>query len=252
MLNFNFDLDMIKKFVQCVENAVSDDIVEDVTKNDLRITNSVPSRIWDFIFSNLIRECSSEDFIPIVTIRGPWKMVIVYEKTTNCIFTFMREKRFLQLKKQQHKRKHMHYIDILSKQFNDKLKANNEQMSMYPIENKFSDFDKLNLLAKNLLKDLGSNVSIVKNHVLVLFDSFNHQLMSIRAVMITPNLEIADGCEEDWSQYIRNDSVVVSKITDKKLPENNPNRGLKLTAKATAKQKKHNIKFNDQSSENIK
>ena len=179
-------------------------------------------------------------------------MVIVYEKTTNCIFTFMRENRFLQLKKQQHKRKHMHYIDILTKQFNDKLKVDNEQISMYSTENNFTDSNKLNLLVKNLLKDLGSNVSIVKNHVLILFDSFNNQLMSIRAVMITPNLEIADGCEEDWSPYIRNDSIVVPKITDKNLPENNPNRGLRLTAKATAKQKKHNLKFNDQSSENLK
>ena len=51
-------------------------------------------------------------------------------------------------------------------------------------------------------------------------------------------LDIAQNSEQDWSQYITADeSTVVEKVANPNAPENQPNRGLRLTAKAMARQK---------------
>ena len=60
----------------------------------------------------------------------------------------------------------------------------------------------------------------------------------IRAVKVTPNLEIAQNSEQDWSKYISvNESFVVDKVANPEAPENKPNRGLTLKPKALARKK---------------
>ena len=74
--------------------------------------------------------------------------------------------------------------------------------------------------------------------MLVLFDTVGYQLTHVRAVMVTPSLDIAQNSEQDWSQYIAADeSTVVEKVPNSNVPGNQPNRGLHLTAKAMARQK---------------
>ena len=50
----SFSPDLIAKIVRCVEDAVGDDIQADVQRNDLQTQNSVPSRIWDLLNTNII------------------------------------------------------------------------------------------------------------------------------------------------------------------------------------------------------
>lgn len=79
---------------------------------------------------------------------------------------------------------------------------------------------------------------MVRHHVLVLFETVGYQLSHIRAVKVTPNLDIARNCEQDWSQYISTtESSVVEKVSHPEAPENQPNRGLTLKPKAMARQK---------------
>lgn len=54
--DMSFPSELIAKIVRCVEDAVGDDILADVRRNDLRTTNSVPSRIWDLLNTNLIKK----------------------------------------------------------------------------------------------------------------------------------------------------------------------------------------------------
>ena len=162
--------------------------------------------------------------------------MVIFEKSSQCILTFMREKRFTELCKRQRQRKRMHYIDMMARQFNQDLLADQQQLCLIPHE--FSDEERLAELVQTLLRDLGSNVDIVRHHVLVLFDTVGYRLTNIRAVMVTPSLDIAQGSEHDWSMYINADeSIVVEKVSDPAAPENNPGRGLSLTAKAMARKK---------------
>ena len=231
-----FPSELTTKIVHCVEDAVGDDILTDVQQNDLRTTNSVPSRIWDLLNSNLIKRLETEECTIASTHRGPWQMLIIFEETTRCIFTFMREKRFSELQKRQHSRARMHYLDMLTRQFNKELLADQNQMSLFT--HQFSDEDRLSELVQLLLLDLGGDAEVVRNHVLVLFDTVGYQLSHIRAVKVTPNLEIAQNSECDWTKYISaNASNVVEKVAHPEAPENQPNRGLSLKPKAMVRKK---------------
>lgn len=232
----SFSSNLVTKIVHCVEDAVGDDIQADVRRSDLQTRNSVPSRIWDLLNTNLIKTLETENCTIAKAHRGPWEMLVIFEKTNQCIFTFMREKRFAELQRRQQNRKRMHYIDMLARQFNKDLLADQQQLSFIP--HKFSDEERLAELVQTLLHDLDSDTDIVRHHVLVLFDTLDYQLTHIRAVMVTPSLDIAQGSEQNWSQYIQTKtSVIVEKVINPKAPENHPNRGLSLTAKAIARKK---------------
>lgn len=231
-----FPSELIEKIVCCVEEAVGDDILSDIQVNNLRTTNSVPSRIWDLMNTNLIQKLDTADCTIAIAHRGPWQMIIIFEKSTQCIITFMREKRFSELQKRQHSRVRMHYLDMLTKQFNNELLADQQQIALFP--HSFSDEDRLAELVQTLLHDLQGDVAVVRNHVLVLFETVGFQLTHIRAVKVTPDLEIAQNSEQDWSKYISaNESFIVDKVAHHEAPENKPNRGLALKPKALARKK---------------
>lgn len=234
--NISFSTELIAQIVHCIEDAVGDDIRADVRQHNLQTTNSNPSRIWDFLNTNVIKALDTEDCTIAKTHRGPWEMLVVIEKSTQCILTFMREKRFAELRNRQRKRVHMHYLDMLTKQFNRDLLSNQQQLSFIP--HVFSDEERLAELIQTMLCDLGGNREVVRHHVLILFETIGYQLTHVRAVMVTPSLDIAQNCEQDWSQYITADeSTVVERVANPNSPSNQPNRGLTLTAKAVARQK---------------
>lgn len=252
MLNseMDFPVVLVKKIVQCIEDAVSDDILTDIRKNDLRTRNSIPFRIWDLINTSLIKELEPYDCAVAIAHSGPWGMAVIFEKSTNCIFTFMREQRFSFLRKNQRYRNRMHYLDMLSSHFNNELLSDQQQLALYP--HTFPDANEIGKRIQQMLHDLQSDVSIVRHHVLVLFNTSGYRLTNIRAVKITPNLDIAKGCDANWSQYITaRESSVVEKVENPASPENNPNRGLKLKPKAIERQKrmpKRRIDQNEQAS----
>ncbi len=250
-VEMNFSSELIAKIVRCVEDAVGDDILTDILANDLQTRNSVPARVWDLMNTNLIKALETEDCKVAKAHRGPWEMLIIYEKTSQCIFTFMREKRFAELRKRQQKRKTMHYIDMLTKQFNHDLIGDQQQTSLFP--STFSDGDRLSELIQALLYDLEGGSDVVRHHVLVLFETSGYQLTHIRAVMVTPSLDVAQGCEQNWSKYIAaTESVIVPKISDSENPENHPSRGLALKPKAMARKKqKPQLRDTQQERDNI-
>lgn len=231
----NFPSNVAIQIVRCIESAVGDDIRADIMKNSLRTTNSIPFRIWDFLNKNLLETLDAQGCCAATTYRGPWQMVVIYEESTGSVITLMREKRFTELKRAQKHRSHMHYVDMLPKMFNAELLSDCDQQSFMPKE--FADENNLAVLVQQLLRDLVSDVSVVQNHVLVLFDTTGFQLTQVRAVMVTPSLDIAEGCDADWSKYISStESLVVEQVENPEIPANNPQRGLKLKAKATKRQ----------------
>lgn len=235
-----FPSELEAKIVRAIEEAVGNDIEEDIQRSGLIGTqNSVPSRIWDLINRNLLRMIDAQECTVVPARTGPWQMLVLFEKSTQNILTIMREKRFADVRRYQHRRHKMHYLDMLSKQFNADLQADCSQISFFPPT--FSNEERLPELVQNLLRDLGGEVEVVQNHVLILFDTIGNQLVHVRTVKITPGLDIAQGCEWDWSQYISGStSAVVEKVAYTDAPENRPNRGLNFTGKALAR-KKHKL-----------
>jgi len=236
MTTINFPSEVISAIVSSLGDAVGDDIRENIQSNELPTRNSMPTMIWDLLNRNLIKRLDTDSCNIAKARRGPWEMLIVFEKSTQCIITLMREKRFAEIRVNQRKRRHMHYVDMLAMQFNRDLPPDKHQLCFLP--HTFSDEDRLNERITSLLQDLNGDADIVKNHVLVLFESSGYQLTGVRAIMVTPSLEIAKGCEQDWSSFInREESVIVEKVSNAAAPENQPNLGLKFKSKAIARQK---------------
>ncbi len=237
-----------KQITYLVEEAVGDDIQQDVRR--LKTRNSEPTRIWDLLNTKLIDQLDVETTQVATADRKIWRMVIIYEKSSECIFTFMREKRFAEIQRNRSKRECMHYLDLVAEYFNADLQPEEEQIKFSDCleQHTFADESKLMEHVQDLLRDLSDDIDVVRHHVLVLFDASAYQLHSIRAVMITPALEIA--CEEDWSQFISHqESMIVDTVSDSEAPENQPNRGLSLKTKALNR-KDQNIRKKDKSAEN--
>jgi len=171
--------------------------------------------------------------------RGPWEMILVYEKQSGFLYTFMREKRFTEIRAKVGKRRRMHYVDMLVRHLNPDLRAPVGQMSMFPVH--FDDETQLAESVRTLLANLLEDGAVVRRHVLVLFESARFILTSVRAVMVDTNLDIV--IEQDWSNAISvEESVIAEQVDEPKNPANVPARGLKLTAKAAARKESNPVR----------
>lgn len=241
-ISLNCDQEFISKVVNCVNDAVGDDIKEDIKINGLITQNSTPTRIWDLVNKNLCNRMPSMSCIADITKRGSWRMVPIYDNMTGTLFTFMRESRYSELHKNVFKRNKPHYVDCLVNILNSELIADNREITLFKLNPKeqFPDKESMHSVVSQILCDLKVNEQFVKRHVLVLFNSKNFELLSIRAVVIDKYMNIV--CEENWSEYIpHNVSAIMESADEFSATTNNPGRSLKLSIKAN-KRKERNMK----------
>jgi uncharacterized protein DUF5986 len=168
--------------------------------------------------TDLCTKFNSPDCMAYKSNRGPWEMVMVYEKNSGFLYSIMREKRYKEIRDKIRKRKHMHYVDILVRHLNSDLISTTRQLSFIPnISVTFEDQDKVAEAVQKLLKNLLEDDVVLKRHVLVLFEGTKFQLSSVRAVMVDSNLDIV--VQEDWSKYISiEESIIVDKVEDTNIP----------------------------------
>jgi hypothetical protein len=220
--------------VGCIYDATGDGIKEDIARHALRTYNSIPFRIWDLINTYICERLHTPNCMTSTPKRGPWQLVIIYESATGILYTVMREKRFCELRKEIHKRSNMHYEDILVRHLNSDLVAPVGQLAIFPIQ--FNDEDKLAENVQKILAGFSNDIGDIKRHVIILFESANFNLSSVRAIMVDSNLDIVT--EQDWTQYIPvQESNVSEKVDNPNDPVNNPSRGLKFKAEAVARKK---------------
>lgn len=235
--------------VACINDAVGDDIKEDIVTSQLITHNNTKFRIWDILYSKVHDNLTSFNCEAGISQRGPWQMVVAYDNDTGLLFTFMREQRYKQLRNTANKRKRHHYLDALAKIFNGQLSAPNGQTSLFP-EQTFSDEDKMSETVERIILSLSTESTCIQNHVLVLFESFNFSLTSVRAIIVDSHLNSV--YEQSWNEYISiNESSVVDKVDEPNSPANNPSKGLKLTAKATARKQSVALRKEDTKQNNI-
>ena len=228
--------DTIAQIVSCVEDAFGDEIAADVQRNGLLTFNSPARRSWDFLNTKLLHTLNVGNCTTVKADRN-WQMVVIFEKTTECILTFMKESRFSELRRNQRKRNHMHYVEILAKQFNSDVIPGYEQMAFYP--HIFRDStDEVQSKVQDILANFHTGLDVVQNHILVLFEANGYRLESIRAVKVTPQLDVAANYDDDWSGYISNaPSIVVDRVSNPDSRKNNPMGKLALGPKALLRQK---------------
>lgn len=228
---------LAETIVKCLEDAVGDAMKEDIIRSKLRVTNSIPSRTWDYIYTTVLNYLEHEEYIVAMSNSGPWKMAIIYDSITGNVITLMREQRFRTLQRRQGKRNKLHYLDCFAQALNGELCAEQEQLSI--LEETPSNIENARQRVSQLLNDLSGKADVVNHHVLFLFDTYDFQLVSARAVMITPKLDIASSSEINLSKFISaQESVITEKVDTAESAANNPGRNLKLGKKALERKKK--------------
>jgi len=243
--------DFIGVIAKSLADAVGDDIKMDVLGHGLITENSTPSRIWDLLNTSICKYFDKSDVIANPTKRGAWKLVPVFERSTGFIYTLMRESRFLTLKKELPKRRNAHYADALARSLNSDLRASNGQLTLFPIS--YFNNNHIEEIVQKILSDLAIPNELVKRHALILFESSNYELSSLRCCVIDSNLDIVN--EANWSSYIKaSEGVVPDMVDNKTSPFTDPTAGLQYKQKAKDKMDQKTLskdKISDKESHNI-
>lgn len=190
-----------------IYRAITVDIPEIIIDYNLSTSLGSGQFRWNFIIRNLSENLIS-DFENCVRPRGAWKIPLLRDRNTNLSFSFMSEANFRRV--QRAPREKLHYLRALVLN-NKNRKPLIQQTSFFP-ENKCDDENALCNLRNQLLSNF---TGIVEEHVLVLFDSKFSGVISARAVLLTPEMEIA--VSEDWTQFLRSTVIPQGTLLDELL-----------------------------------
>lgn len=224
--------------VACIQSSCGDLIQADIANNRLVTGNSKPSRIWDFIYSQIYTNVPSPQYRVDLVRRGPWEMVLLLDTKTKLLITVMREQRYGQLCRMAPEERRFHYVRALAACLNKGLISIEKQMSLFDNSTTVNEdeMDVLQLIVSDMFADMDISQEQVKHHALVLFDVPRHsyEVQSVRCAMVDGDFDIIE--EKSWNQYLLfTESVIPDTIVGVDAPHDNPSRGLRLTDKALRK-----------------
>jgi len=184
--------------VSGISTAITNDIPDIISDYKLPTNNGIGQFRWNFIHRR-VEENLGGRFQHSYVSRGPWKILILFESVLGFTFSIMSESNLSRLK--MHLPDGIHYSEaLLSKNVGYDVIHGQMCLERFKHQRSPSDVEKLR---DTLLKDF---VGIVKNHILILFDYMNHNITSSRAVLLTPEYNIA--FEEDWSNYLQTPYII--------------------------------------------
>lgn len=175
--------------------------------------NSWPTRFWDeinrYMVDSLMAPAGLMNCEVVITSRGPWLLGIAY--SNGIVYSFMREKRFEQLRHEYRSNSEMtHYAISLARVLNIDLPLQEQKL--------FNDdngaiLDKSRDIVYKVLQQLVNQDKVIKTYVLILFDADETNLYSARMVLLNGALEICS--ERSLNEYIDiRDSVITESVND--------------------------------------
>lgn len=230
----------VRELVALLQYACGDGIKEDIQRQNLITTNSLPTRIWDLLNTALYGKAHTINCIAKPTKRGPWQMLPMFERESGLILNIMREKRFKAVSKLCPSNRKYYYATCLAQILNYDLIAKEKQLCIPEIDQSDIDHQIVQKIVSSILEDLGVPATIVRHHALILFDTFAHEVRSVKCVIVDSALDIVE--EKDWSAYLAPTVSIVSETIDNSISaHNNPAQGLRLTTKAKERKGQHTI-----------
>ena len=199
--NFSFNLSGVDRaVVDALRSAI--EVVMPNIMDDYNLTerNGAGQFRWNPIITQLRDKCQHMGWIDFnVCRRGAWKTPVLFHAASRDLITFMTEGT---LKTVQHRKdKGRHYL-CGGASFNQGVKAKYEQLEL-ELPGILPDMEKWVAKSREELADVVcASVGEIEGHILVLFDAHMDNLLTVRAVRLTPSLKISTE-EEDWTQYIR-------------------------------------------------
>ena len=228
------DPKILNRLVDIISNAVSHEYSETMDILSLRTKNCKHFLLWDIIHKALLNSFHKDQILSTQRKRGPWEFVLLYDPTSNTIFSFIKQKRFKELQKAKAGRKVPHYLDALVT-LNNSLQAQMKQGTIFEVEGTNSELkEKAAELLDYLCADFASaDRKIVANHVLICFSNNSGMLTSINACVLDNDFDVVE--EKDLSKAISFDIGAVESQLDK---QRTLSPKLKLSEKALARASK--------------
>lgn len=201
---FSFDLPIVDRaIVEALRLSVEDIMPDIMSDHNLVERNGHGQFRWNIIISQLRDKCHHLGWLDLTTLsilsRRGWKTPVLFHPASRNILTLMTEDTFGSVRKQADKG--THYL-CGGAGFNPNVEAQHEQLELVlPGVSPGAEI----WVAKSqeeLAKAVSTDVGEIEGHILVLFEVRADKLLTVRAVRLTPKLEISTE-EEDWSQYIR-------------------------------------------------
>jgi hypothetical protein len=168
---------------------------------------------WDFINTEL-DVLPEYKFETIVSKRGMWELVLIYDKETKWLYTLMKDKRLKQLQ-QSVKKDGIHYLEALASLNADLNDLEYEQLSMFELTSE----DRKDCINKTLDEMIHTLKSDVERYALITFADINYEITSISAYIMTEQLEIVS--KENWEEYIQAEFDLVINPIEKSHIVNN-------------------------------
>lgn len=243
--------DVASAFAKSISHAVGDGIIEDVFGKGLITQNGSPARIWDILHTNLAKAFKHSHIVAKPSKRGAWEILPVFDKEINVLFCCMREKNFAAIAKRDPKKRKYHYLNALLQSFNRDLPCGQIKLSI--VREAHEDMgDVIASIISRITADLEIPQGLIRRHALVLFHSYDSQLISLRCCAINSQFEIISSL--DWSAFIpATASIIAETVEDVTNISNTPAQGLKLKKKAEDRlDKKSNISLYQDNQENEK
>lgn len=226
---------VIQKVYQCLFQAIGEDYQEAESHLELETHISKPYLIWDFINRNLIRSFSESDVIYSTKKRGMWELLLLFDKNSKMLLSFMKDSRFKEIQKAK-RRNRPQYIRALLL-LNQGLQARVKQQRLFVI----TDSEDVNEQLRDLLNSLCANfmepvVSEVKHHALVVYTSSYGQLTSLKAYVLDTDLDIV--AERDLLDITK---PILSNQVDQISKDEVKQKQPKLTSKAKQRLKQKEL-----------
>lgn len=197
---FSFDLQEIAHaIVNALQRALENVMPDIMSDNNLFTKNGYGQFRWNPIITQLQDQCQHLGWLESgVCPRGAWKTPVLFHLKTGYIFTLMTENTFKDVQRKRDKGKHYLYGGA---SFNQDVEPQFEQLEM-DLPKVTGDTQKWVVQSRDqLAQAVHADVGEIQGHILILFDTHSDRLLTVRAIRLTPSLEISTE-EENWSQYI--------------------------------------------------
>lgn len=193
-----------------IYRAVSLDMPDVISDNGLPTAIGSGLFRWNFINRNL-SDSLGGDFETAIVPRGSFKVIILRDRESNFSFSAMTEANFRKI--QQKKNDRIHYLEAL-------ISKNKSRTPMDAQMTLFGDYRVRDMSLLFYLRDrlLSHFTGIVEEHILILFDYNCAGVTSARAVLLTPEMEIA--YSEDWTRFLRTTVVPKGSLLEDILDDN--------------------------------
>lgn len=197
---FDFGLqEVAHAIVHALQEALENVMPDIMGDNNFFTKDGYGQFRWNAIITQLQDKCQHLGWIePGLCHRGAWKTPVLFHLKTRYIFTFMTENTFKVVQRRKDKGKH--YL-CGGASFNQDVEPQFEQLEM-DLPKVTVDTQKWIVQSREQLAHaVRADVGEIQGHILVLFDDHSDKLLTVRAIRLTPSLEISTE-EESWSQYI--------------------------------------------------